>query len=137
MYLPHEVLRTQRNENITTRLLLTWRIYQHKRMNLDRPNAETITVRSLLESCPVIPSPSQLGAAGQISKRIIEPFEKALNRSSAFSWEYVGNPPNSYTEFVQSKLHIHWQTDPYTDFPALKTAKMRRRVKGRNWGSGG
>lgn len=136
MWLPYDVLHTRKNENIVTRILLTWRICQHKRMNLDRANADAVYVKSLLDCCP-IPSPKELGKAGQLNKRIIEPFEKALDRCGCFSWQYADIQPKNYTDFTKSKVKIHWHTDPYAGSTGLKVAKAKRRVGGRKKGSGG
>lgn len=136
MWMPYDILHTHKNENISARLLLTWRICQHKRMNLDRANADTVPIKSLLV-CSPIPYPGELGKARQLNKRIIEPFEKALDNCECFSWQYADNQPETYTDFAQIKVKIHWHTDPYADSTSLKAAKAKRRVKGRNKGSGG
>lgn len=137
MYLPEEVLMTKHNENLPARLLLTWRICQHKRINLDRTNADVISVGSLLDVCPAIPSPAELGQARQISKRIINPFENAIYNCTAFEVIYCGDSPESYTALLQRRIQIIWKDNPYADSNALKKAKSSRRVGDRNRRSGG
>lgn len=129
MWLPYDVLHTRKNENIFARIMLTWRICQHKRMNLDRANADMIPIKSLLDCCPM-PSPKELGKAGQLNKRIIEPLEKALDNCGYFGWQYDGDFSENYTAFIRSKVKIHWHTDPYADSASLKAAKAKGRVKG-------
>lgn len=127
MEVPEGILQTQKNENMAARFMLLWRICQHKRMNLDKSNADLVPVRSLLDSCPAIPTYDSL-KCGQVDQRIIKPFENALDKCSyIFSWEYEQDVPENHPMFRQSRIQIIWRSDPYAASEDFKRAKARRR----------
>lgn len=113
MEVPDDILRTQKNENMAARFMLLWRICQHKRMNMDKSNADLVPVRSLLDCCPAIPA-YEILKCGQVDQRIIKPFENALDRCSyILSWEYENDEPKNYYMFRQSRIRIIWKSEPY------------------------
>jgi len=135
MALPDSVLATQRNENISARFLLTWRICQHKRMNLDRPNADLVPVKSLLECCPAIPAYRDLKYR-QMEQKIVEPFETALEKCAFhFSWDYEDREkypdgrPKGYGEFRDARVRIIWRADPYQGYEGFIRRKAKRRSR--------
>jgi len=129
MPLPESILHTGKNENLPARFFLTWRICQHKRMNLDRPNADLVSVRSLLTCCPAIPAYHELKHR-QVDQRIIEPFGKALDRCGPyFTWEYERSEPATYQDFIDSRVRVKWNIEPYTDTKRLIKAKAKRRSR--------
>lgn len=129
MPLPESILHTDKNENLPARLFLTWRICQHKRMNLDRPNSDLVPVQSLLTCCPAIPAYRELKHR-QVDQRIIVPFGKALDRCGPyFIWEYEGSEPATYQELIDSRVRIIWNIEPYTDTERLIKAKAKRRSR--------
>jgi len=70
---------------------LFYRMMQsHYNMNKDKKNENLLRVETLLEASE-LPSYEDLPKnQGQVSLRIIQPFEKALDAIEAITWEYAG-----------------------------------------------
>lgn len=68
------------------------KIAEHKNMNYFKPNADIISVETLLEASPLMPSFDEvINTDRHYKSRIIEPFEndmKALEDTEIFTWEY-------------------------------------------------
>ena len=100
MQYPMELLKVdERNPNsyhIGKKLLLHNSIDNNKR----KGTANILSVKSLLEVCPDIPTYEQVLATGrQLDQRIKAPFETALNSLSSFiSWEYCNSKGVPLTE---------------------------------------
>lgn len=100
MQYPVELLKVdERNPNsyhIGKKLLLHNSIDNNRR----KGTANILSVKSLLEVCPDIPTYEQVLATGrQLDQRIRTPFETALNSLSSFiSWEYCNSKGVPLTE---------------------------------------
>lgn len=103
------------------------KIDEYKNMNALHVNAgDIISVKTLLENAPFIPSYEDVAAADRaFTRRIIEPFERdmdALQEAGAFSWEYChknGIPLTaaeleafSYDVFIACNVKITWAEYP-------------------------
>ena len=79
-------------------------------MNLGKLNENVISVKTLIDACPNFPTYEDvMGGAGQISKRIINPFERDMDSlSPGISWEYQRESPKNYSDFINSNIIIHW-----------------------------
>ena len=66
------------------------KITEHKRMNAGKPNEDIISVKTLLEACPDLPSYAEVMETDRaINRRIIEPFENGMDAlNDIFSWEF-------------------------------------------------
>lgn len=98
--------------------------------------ADLISVKSLLECYPKIPTYEAVKKAGQnFTQRIIEPFEKALNKNDFIKWEYAnakGEPLTdeqlenfTYQDFI--KLYIKFTLEGAPD----PSERIARRAKER------
>ncbi len=96
-----------------------------KNMNALHANqGDIISVKTLLENAPYIPSYEEVAATDRaFSRRIIEPFERDLNAlQDAFSWEYChenGTPLTdeelesfSFETFIECNIKITWHNYP-------------------------
>ena len=101
------------------------KIAELKNMNALHPNAgDIISVQTLLNNAPYIPSYEEVAASDRMySRRIIEPFERDLNAlDGAFTWEYChenGRPLTdtelqtfSYEDFVDCNVKFTWAEYP-------------------------
>ena len=102
-------------------LRLGRRILEHKNMNIRKSNENIISVATLLDAIPDMPSYEELGGAGQLRQRIIDPFERDMNyfeKANMFTWHYCGkkgaeiSEPTTYTEFTKSLIKFTWLDYP-------------------------
>ena len=116
------------------------KISEHKNMNYYKPNGDIIGVRTLLASCPTLPKYEDVMAESrQVSKRIIEPFERDMDAIESFAWEYCGKngeqveQPKNYQEFEAALIRIHWHNYPEREkiLPKGLSEKERRTRKGK------
>lgn len=110
MNVPKEIfsIDTRRNPNA---LSILWKLSTLKNMNREKSNNGIISVTSLLNSCPTIPSYDEIKTGGQISQRIIRPFERDLNSLNSIAWYYIDSNGNKvdhqvkdFLEFVDLKI---------------------------------
>jgi hypothetical protein len=117
MYFPQEALRGNIKEN-PWKYWLARKISEHKRMNIGKPNEDTISVQTLIDACPNYPTYEKVMREDRaITRRIIEPFERDLDAlNPSISWEYQGltESPRNYREFINANIVIHWSTYPDT-----------------------
>lgn len=112
MYLPKEAFTFNDKYNPHSYFFLR-RIALHKRMNLGKSNEDIISVQTLINSSPRFPSYDEIReGAGQISLRIIEPFERDLDAIKIIKWEYTDQQPATYKDFIDSNIKITWETYP-------------------------
>lgn len=66
------------------------KIFEHKRMNINKPNENIISVKTLLNSCPLLPTREEVAKKGrQIDQRIIAPFDRDLSvLNEYFTWHF-------------------------------------------------
>jgi hypothetical protein len=130
MYFPHEALKGNIKEN-PWKYWLARKISEHKRMNIGKPNEDTISVQTLIDACPNYPTYEKIMKEDRaISRRIIEPFERDLNAlSPSISWEYQGlnESPRNYQEFIAANIVVHWSE--YPDTLKLEARKKKRAAK--------
>lgn len=101
---------------------------RHKYANKGKHNETLISVNTLLAACPGIPRYEDIAQAGQLTKRIIEPFERDMDAllevGALSSWEYChskGQPltddelSQGWTYDLFSSLLIHFDMDGYPD----------------------
>ena len=126
MYFPREALQYNSKYNPWT-YWLARKISEHKRMNLGKPNEDTISVKTLINACPDFPTYESLGKAKQVNKRIIESFERDLDAlNETLTWEYkdLAETQNNYTDFINANIIINWKD--YPDLPKLKENKRKQ-----------
>lgn len=132
MYFPREALTGSVKVN-PWKYYLGRKISEHKRMNIGKPNADTISVQTLIDACPNYPTYEKVMQGDRaISRRIIEPFERDLDAlSPSILWEYQGLPesPKSYQDFINANIVIHWSA--YPDTAELEAGKKQRAKKQR------
>lgn len=97
------------------------KISTHKSMNFHKPNEDIISVKALLASIPLIPKYEDVKVTGEISRKIITPFENALDTlCDVLTWEYCDkknnifdkNKPKDYKTFISLKIKIQWKCYP-------------------------
>lgn len=116
------------------------KIAEHKNMNYFKPNADIISVETLLNSSPVMPTFEDVTNTDRHYKsRIIEPFERDMNAlEETFTWEYChenGEPLTdkeleilynddkgtpSYNLFIKLLVKITWRYYPIRVEPPKK-----------------
>jgi len=130
MYYPRATLKTNPKKNPHTRPLV-YCIAAHKRMNIGKSNENTISVETLLQSCPGLPSYREVMASDRaLAKRIIEPLERDLDAISPIvTWKYQIPPPTplSYDDFRSANIVFTWHNYPSTQ--AITSGRERHRMK--------
>lgn len=116
---------------------------EHKRMNAGKENEDIIAVKTLLASAPEIPSHQAVMTTNRnIAKRIIEPFERDLNRlSNTFTWEYChskGEPLTDaelanmdYETFESLLVRFYWKDYPDQSPRLERKAEHAEKAKAR------
>ena len=110
MPLPPEIYRINPQYNPNSYNLIK-RILEHKNMNYFEQNANTIGVKTLIESCPDLPKYEDL-VVKQVTKRIIDPFTRDMNAISdvmpGFTWTYADKgkieAPKTYASFLKANI---------------------------------
>lgn len=101
------------------------RISEHKNMNYTKSNADILSVKTLLDACPEMPKYEWVNAgARQLSKRIIEPFERDMCAlSTVLSWEYAEPLPDAvdWETFSNSLVRVKWESYPERQPPRKKS----------------
>ena len=95
------------------------RLALHHNMNIRKSNADIISVKSLLESLSLPTYEEVLNGSGNITRYIIEPFNKNMNHLLELnildSWSYSDTYKN-YNDW--SKLYIKFS---FSDYPVRET----------------
>lgn len=118
-------------------LMMAWKMLQHFNMNKADPNANRISVRSLIEVCVLCGMKTyeevRTGSARGVTRAIIGPFERDLNLledMGIITWQYadrgrdeVDDIPFSYSSFID-KIILFWLID-YPD-PAQQIALIKK-----------
>ncbi len=111
------------------------KLAEHKKMNYFKKNADTISVRTLLECTPELPSYEEVISGDRaIARRIIEPFERDLSElDDIFSWEYCHTNGEvlsddeidnfNYHVFCRLMIKIRWYD--YPEIQRKSTAKRK------------
>jgi len=118
------------------------KLAEHHNMNINKKNSNRISVKKLLEALPDMPTYKDvMGKAGQVTKRIIDPFEKNIEAlvteyDVLESWHYCiknGAPiPEEQLKNYDYKTWITWQIEfKLVDYPnqeeRIKQIKERRK----------
>jgi len=134
MYFPREAL----YGNIRCHPHKYWlarKISEHKRMNLGKSNEDIISVATLLDACPTLPTYEEVMATGRaVRQRILSPFERDLDAlRNSFAWEYIGlnEADMDYKSFVKATIKISWVAYPDTTNLGEEKAKRSKRAKKR------
>lgn len=137
-------LSDKRNPNSSP---LLWKISLLKKQNRGHASEDVISIRTLLENAPDIPSFDEVQASDRaFTRRIIDPLERDLNAlSSVLSWEYCNAKRTpltkkqlerfSYAMFIECYIRIQW-----TRYPMLESAPSKRQAtpkKGQKTPKGG
>lgn len=108
------------------------KILEHKRMNLGKKNENTITVKSLLENAPYIPSYEEVSKGGrQIYQRIIYPFERDLTATNICEWRYLNLNHEPLTEEEHANLDYYTFIDLIIEFNLIDYPDQTENIKKR------
>ena len=90
------------------------KITEHKNMNYFKPNADIISVETLLNSSPVMPTFEEVTNTDRHYKsRIIEPFERDMNAlDETLTWEYCHENGAALTNEELEKLYNDDKSTP-------------------------
>lgn len=120
------------------------RIQEHYRMNEKHPNANIISVKTLLKSAPEAPSYRVIAEKrdGALGRKLIDPFEKdmnALEEAGAIKWEYCmsgGAPLATGKEHLAYKtwinLFIKFELINYPRTEELRKPTKQKRLEAKN-----
>lgn len=103
-----------------------WCIALNYRMNCDKPNYNIVSVKKLIETAPSFPKYDK--ARGNLSDRIIEPFERDMDNLEGIQWEYVGEIPDTYEEFINAKVRVTMLDKPNLDNLMDLRKKGRKKI---------
>lgn len=111
------------------------KISEHKKMNYFKKNADTISVKTLLECTPELPKYDDVMSGDRaVARRIIEPFERDLNDlSEVFRWEYCHTNGTrlfdheldnfDYHVFYSLMIKVKWK-----EYPELQKKTTRKKA---------
>ncbi|MBR0074131.1 MAG: hypothetical protein IJP96_00040 [Synergistaceae bacterium] len=139
MPIPQAFLALNDNRNPNA-YLLGRRISLHKNMNYGSKNEDIISVSTLLETCPNVPTKEEVAQKDRMYKqKIIEPFEAGMNAlegTEIFTWEYChskGEPLTDeelknmdYEIFINLLIKITWTNYPERE---IKKHETKRKTK--------
>jgi hypothetical protein len=121
MQYPSKLYTFNENKNPHSYYLL-WKISWHKNINFNRSQGDIISVKRLMDVCPMLPVYNNIAETGQIRQRIIEPFTRDMNAfSDVLSWQYYRKKtPLSeeevkqldYASFSKLMIHVKWHNFP-------------------------
>lgn len=125
-------LNSKRNPNS---FYLLRKIAEHKNMNVNKKNEDTIAVKTLLKVAPYLPSYDEVMQGNKnVTARIIDPFERDMDAlSETLGWEYChsnGEPLTqeemenfNYDLFKDLLIRTAWRN--YPD----QTARLKRKAE--------
>jgi len=117
------------------------KISEHKNMNFDDRNANVISVMTLLNATPNIPSYEEVMKTGQhLAQRIIEPFERDMDALiEVISWIYCHSNGAELTDeelrnmnyeiFIKLYVKIYWTLYPDETERLEKKAEYHKKTK--------
>lgn len=120
---PHQLWRLNAKYNPNSYYFLR-KISEHKNMNFGKKNADTISVQTLLDSSPFIPTYEEVMESNRhLSERIIEPFERDMNvLNETLTWHYCHRNDGPLTDlelinfdyetFINLLVKISWRVYP-------------------------
>lgn len=85
----------------------------HKKLNYSKDNEDKIKVKSLIEACPKFNAyfDYQNNQSKHFTQLIQEPFENNMDKITCFKWEYDGDMPNNFNDFIKTNIKIYWNED--------------------------
>lgn len=123
MLLPTELLKLN-SHKFPHSIALLEKISELKHLNRGKPNEDIISVRSLIDSCPSLPTYQEVKRSGRHFKSdIIEPFIKNMNAlSNVLKWSFCFSKEQPLSEnetanltydlFSQLNVRIAWNNYP-------------------------
>lgn len=136
MIFPHELYKLNAKHNPHSYAFLR-KITEHKRMNTGKKNEDIVSVKTLLKASSLPTYKSVMEGTRQVTKLIIDPFERDMNVLQSIKWEYChknGEPLTQeeldnfdYSVFSECNIKITWIN--YPPQSNLITAKKNRRKK--------
>ena len=105
------------------------RLVLHQNMNYFKSNSNSITVKALIDSVSLLPNHREIiSGARQVSLRIIQPFEKALNSlvklNILIDWHYRENLiKKTYSEWSNASILFNFNNFPVRTISPTKTSK--------------
>lgn len=99
------------------------KITEHLRINLGKPNENIISVQTLIEACPDLPTYETVSQSGrQVNQRIIQPFIRDLEElEKFFEWEFCNNKQEplrdeqlyleDYNTFIELYIKVKWKAN--------------------------
>lgn len=115
-------------------------ILELKNMNYGKANADIISVQTLLNSSPELPTYEELSKSTRNYQHIIEPFERDMDAlNEVFTWEYChsnGLPLTdeelqnfNYEIFSNLLIKIFWRNYPERELKPKNYLLKRRKIK--------
>lgn len=129
-------LNSKRNPNS---YYLLRKIAEHKNMNVGKPNENTISVKTLLNVCPFIPTYDEVMQSSRaLSRQIIEPFERDMNAlENTLEWHYCHSNSEPLTDEELEALNYDMFKDlliftEWNNYPdqTARLEKKAERIKG-------
>jgi hypothetical protein len=143
MPIPNEILMINSKRNPHSISLLI-KLAEHANMNFGKSNANIIGVNSLLSYCSHLSSYEEVMANGrQVTKRIIDPFERDMDSITSISWEYCGakgfpiNPPTRYKDFIKAKVKFTFKDYPEREKIPPKKRSSKKKANCKHYKGGG
>ena len=123
LYIPVELFQTNERSNPYTYLLYK-KIIASKRINCGNEKRENkIKVKELYNYCITLPRYEQIiKTGGQVTQRIIKPFERDLNVISLFDWRYENTDFKTFEEWLETTIQLEW----LEELPGLESIKNGR-----------
>ena len=137
MYYPEKLFKINLKKNPNSYYFLK-KISEHKKMNYFKKNADTISVRTLLDCTPELPSYDEVVNTDRaVARRIIDPFERDMNElSDVLVWEYCHTNRTPLTDeelenfnyhiFYGLLIRIKWRFYPEIKRKRKKTSTQRK-----------
>lgn len=131
LYLPLEALQSNEKTNPHTYLLYK-KIVAHKRINVGKPRENIIKVKELYNYVTTLPRYEEISETSrQVSKRIIEPFERDLDVIKLFKWHYdTPVPLTNFKDWINADIVITWNDEqPGTESIIAGQKKQQKKIE--------
>lgn len=125
MYLPAEYFKINDKLNPYASSFV-YRAAQHKRSNVGKTNENNIGVSTLLNSAPNFPKYSDSYVQRRFGQKILIPFERDMDSIESLKWNYKGDSPTTYTEFLKATIELTWAED-YPEMVVLRENKNQKK----------
>ena len=117
-------LQTLNNKKNPNSYYLLRKIAEQKNMNIGKKNEDVISVQTLLENAPFLPSYDEVMKGDRaINRRIVKPFERDMDiLSDTLTWNYCYSYDDllseeeiktmDYNTFRELLIQVHWKEYP-------------------------